>query len=94
MSILGSIFTWWNGATIGTHLGLRGKTRMGSDALGNVYWQGGKDTAGNPRRWVIYNGPNDASRPNGMAGCTTRWTICQTNRCRRQGAGKRKRSPT
>jgi len=62
MSILGSIFTWWNGATIGTHLGLRGKTKVGTDALGNVYWQGGKDTAGNPRRWVIYNGANDASR--------------------------------
>ena len=62
MSILGSIFTWWNGATIGTHLGLRGKAKVGTDALGNVYWQGGKDTAGNPRRWVIYDGPNDASR--------------------------------
>lgn len=62
MSILGSIFTWWNGATIGTHLGLRGKSKMGTDALGNVYWQGGKDTAGNPRRWVIYSGANDASR--------------------------------
>ncbi|RHW17386.1 NADH:ubiquinone oxidoreductase subunit NDUFA12 [Sphingomonas gilva] len=62
MSILGSIFTWWNGATWGTHLGLRGKTKMGTDSLGNVYWQGGKDTAGNPRRWVIYNGANDASR--------------------------------
>ncbi|WP_033921529.1 NADH:ubiquinone oxidoreductase subunit NDUFA12 [Sphingomonas sp. 37zxx] len=62
MGILGSIFTWWNGATIGTMLALRGKQRMGSDSLGNVYWMGGKDTAGRPRRWVIYNGPNDASR--------------------------------
>jgi NADH:ubiquinone oxidoreductase subunit len=55
-------FTWWNGATIGTAFGLRGKTRVGEDALGNVYYQGGKDTAGNPRRWVIYNGANDTSR--------------------------------
>jgi NADH:ubiquinone oxidoreductase subunit len=55
-------FTWWNGATIGTWFGLRGKTRVGEDALGNVYWEGGRDTAGNPRRWVIYNGSNDASR--------------------------------
>lgn len=55
-------FTWWNGATWGTMIGLRGKTRVGEDALGNVYWQGGRDTAGRPRRWVIYSGSNDASR--------------------------------
>lgn len=55
-------FTWWTGASWGTMLGLRGKTRVGEDALGNVYWQGGRDTAGNPRRWVIYSGINDASR--------------------------------
>ena len=42
--------------------GLRGKTRVGEDALGNVYYQVGSDTAGNPRRWVIYNGSNDSSR--------------------------------
>lgn len=57
-----NIFTWWNGATVGTLAGLRGKTKVGTDADGNVYWQGGKDTAGNPRRWVIYKGSNDASR--------------------------------
>ncbi|TKD49918.1 NADH:ubiquinone oxidoreductase subunit NDUFA12 [Sphingomonas baiyangensis] len=62
MGILGSIFTWWNGATLGTTLALRGKSRVGTDALGNVYWQGGRDTAGRPRRWVIYSGSNDASR--------------------------------
>lgn len=55
-------FTWWNGATIGTWFGLRGMSRIGEDGLGNVYYQGGKDGAGNPRRWVIYNGSNDASR--------------------------------
>lgn len=55
-------FTWWNGASIGTWIGLRGKTRVGEDALGNVYWKGGRDTNGNPRRWVIYEGANDASR--------------------------------
>lgn len=54
-------FTWWSGASWGTMIGLRGKTRVGEDALGNVYWQGGSDTAGNPRRWVIYAGANDAS---------------------------------
>lgn len=55
-------FTWWNGATLGTWLGLRGKVRVGEDALGNVYYRGGRDTHGDPRRWVIYAGSNDASR--------------------------------
>lgn len=62
MGILGTIFTWWNGASLGTRIGLRGKSRVGSDHLGNIYWMGGKDMAGRPRRWVIYNGSNDASR--------------------------------
>lgn len=43
-------------------LGLRGKTRVGEDHLGNVYYEGGRDTAGNPRRWVIYVGSNEATR--------------------------------
>ncbi|WP_375394952.1 NADH:ubiquinone oxidoreductase subunit NDUFA12 [uncultured Sphingomonas sp.] len=55
--------TWWTGATWGTWFyGLRDKVRVGGDSLGNVYYEGGRDTAGNPRRWVIYNGSNDASR--------------------------------
>ncbi len=62
MGINRNPFTWWTGASWGTWFGLRGKTRVGEDALGNVYWRGGKDTVGNPRRWVIYNGANDASR--------------------------------
>jgi NADH:ubiquinone oxidoreductase subunit len=56
-------FTWWTGASWGTVLyGLIGKTRVGEDNLGNVYWQGGKDPYGRPRRWVIYSGANDTSR--------------------------------
>jgi len=56
-------FTWWNGASWGTWLyGLRGMSRMGEDSLGNIYYEGRRDTNGRPRRWVIYNGPNDASR--------------------------------
>ena len=56
-------FTWWNGASWGTILyGLRGKAQVGTDELGNTYWQGGQDTAGRVRRWVIYAGANDASR--------------------------------
>ena len=56
-------FTWWNGASWGTWLyGLRGMRQMGEDSLGNIYYEGRQDTNGRPRRWVIYNGPNDASR--------------------------------
>lgn len=62
MGILANVFTWWNGATFGTWLGLRGKTQVGTDDLGNAYYEGGRDTAGNPRRWVIYAGSNDSSR--------------------------------
>ncbi|AJP72070.1 NADH:ubiquinone oxidoreductase subunit NDUFA12 [Sphingomonas hengshuiensis] len=56
------IFTWWNGSTFGTWLGRRGKTRVGEDALGNLYFEGGTDPNGIPRRWVLYNGATDASR--------------------------------
>ncbi len=62
MGINRNPFTWWNGASIGTILGLRGKVKVGEDHLGNVYYEGGKDVHGLPRRWVIYNGPNDTSR--------------------------------
>lgn len=62
MSLNRNPFTWWNGATLGTWFGLRGKTKVGEDSLGNVYWAGGKDPNGITRRWVIYSGSNDASR--------------------------------
>ena len=63
MGINRNPFTWWNGASWGTWFyGLRGMKQMGEDSLGNVYFEGHKDTYGNPRRWVIYNGSNDASR--------------------------------
>jgi NADH:ubiquinone oxidoreductase subunit len=60
MGLLGSIFTWWNGATLGTALftRLRG-SQVGEDGLGNLYFVHGKNAA---RRWVIYKGSNDASR--------------------------------
>lgn len=61
--MLKKIFTWWDGATIGTLLfSKRNGSRMGEDALGNVYFEGGRTTDDRPRRWVIYSGPNDASR--------------------------------
>jgi NADH:ubiquinone oxidoreductase subunit len=60
MGILGSIFTWWNGATIGTSLFTRLKgTQVGKDDLGNLYFTTSKASG---RRWVIYHGSNDASR--------------------------------
>tara|TARA_R110001599_G_scaffold223889_5_gene423069 strand:+ start:11858 stop:12265 length:408 start_codon:yes stop_codon:yes gene_type:complete len=65
MNILANIFTWWNGATIGTALfSARNGQRVGEDVFGNVYFQSKKESSGHParRRWVIYNGANDASR--------------------------------
>ena len=56
------LITWWNSTTLGTWLGLRGKRKVGEDELGNVYYEGGRDTYGLPRRWVIYAGSNDPSR--------------------------------
>jgi NADH:ubiquinone oxidoreductase subunit len=59
MGLLKQIFTWWDGATIGTALHVRRFGRkVGTDAHGNVYY--GSKTGG--RRWVMYNGPNDPSR--------------------------------
>lgn len=36
--------------------------QSGRGSSGNVYYQGGVDPNGLTRRWVIYNGANDASR--------------------------------
>ncbi len=62
MSVLGKIFTWWDGATIGTLIGMRGTSIIGQDELGNVYREGGLLPDGRRRRYVIYAGANDASR--------------------------------
>ncbi len=64
MGIMGKIFTWWNGATIGTALGIRRHgEQVGTDAQGNRYFRLKKpDARGRERRWVIYEGANDASR--------------------------------
>ena len=59
MGFFKRIFTWWDGATLGTSLHVwRYGSKVGSDPLGNVYYQAKKGG----RRWVIYDGPNDASR--------------------------------
>lgn len=63
MGILGKIFTWWDGATVGTSLftALKGE-HVGTDGQGNKYYRS-KPRKGQPeRRWVIYEGANDASR--------------------------------
>ena len=69
MGILGKIFTWWNGATIGTlfNSAMTGE-QVGTDGQGNRYFRSKKKRAadqpfaGTERRWVIYEGANDASR--------------------------------
>jgi len=64
MGILAKIFTWWDGATIGTMLNsaLTGE-QVGTDGQGNRYYRAAKRLPdGRERRWVIYNGANDASR--------------------------------
>lgn len=59
MGLFKNLFTWWEGATLGTALySWRHGEKVGTDSAGNVYY---RSNDGN-RRWVIYNGPNDASR--------------------------------
>ena len=59
MSVLGKIFTWWNGETIGTAFARwRSFERVGADAAGNGYY---RDKRRHNRRWVQYAGANDAS---------------------------------
>lgn len=59
MGIFKNMFTWWEGAGLTTMWDTRRNgSHIGTDHHGNAYYQS-KD--GN-RRWVIYNGPNDASR--------------------------------
>lgn len=64
MKFLAKIFTWWNGATIGTLLhSWRHGEHVGTDAQGNRYYRSRrKSSDGRERRWVIYDGSNDASR--------------------------------
>ena len=66
---LGKIFTWWNGATVGTMItSAWSGVQVGTDFQGNRYYRSrrriaaGQPRAGHERRWVIYNGANDASR--------------------------------
>ncbi len=62
LNFLKQFFTWWNGQTLGTrfHTWRKGE-RVGEDEAGNVYYQGGTDSEGRTRRWVIFNGYAEAS---------------------------------
>ena len=59
---LQQFFTWWNGQTLGTrfHTWRHGK-KVGQDETGNVYYEGGVDSEGRTRRWVIYRNYSEAS---------------------------------
>lgn len=65
MGILKSIFTWWDGPTIGTRIFTRmNGEEVGRDGAGNVYFRSkdNKKPGRRERRWVIYQGDNEASR--------------------------------
>lgn len=63
--VLDKIFTWWNGATIGTLFTIAKRADLvGTDELGNRYYQSRdhKSYDGRRRRWVVYNGYAEASK--------------------------------
>ena len=67
INLLKSIFTWWNGATLGVRftIGKHGRF-IGEDDLGNRYYEDRDDSrsydVGRKRRWVIYRGYAEASK--------------------------------
>lgn len=59
MGMFKNLFTWWEGAGVGTSIFTwRHGTKVGTDSLGNSYYSAKNDA----KRWVIYEGSNDASR--------------------------------
>ena len=67
MSLLKTIFTWWNGATTGIYFTVSRRGRLvGQDELGNRYYEALDDRdsydRGRKRRWVVYKGYADASK--------------------------------
>ncbi len=64
---LQSMFTWWNGATIGIRFTVGRRARfVGQDDAGNRYFEARDDKdsfdKGLKRRWVIYEGYAEASK--------------------------------
>lgn len=66
MGLLRSIFTWWNGATIGATFQIKkGGRLVGEDEFGNRYYETVDprwNYDGHNRRFVIYKGYADASK--------------------------------
>lgn len=65
MRFLKLLFIWWHSATLGTLLFTWSRGRLvGTDPQGNRYYEEKKPGKGadHKRRWVIYNGPVEASR--------------------------------
>ncbi len=65
-NILKTMFTWWNGATVGIlfTIAKRG-VFVGADEFGNRYYEArdARDSYdGRKRRWVVYNGYAEASK--------------------------------
>ena len=64
--MLSKLFTWWNGATLGTlwNVGVNGRL-VGKDEDGNRYYEAKTNKNsydGRKRRWVIFNGYAEASK--------------------------------
>ena len=66
MSVLKTLFTWWNGATTGIHFTIaRRGVFVGQDDYGNRYYEAkdNRDSYGpHKRRWVTFRGYADASK--------------------------------
>ena len=62
--MLKSIFTWWNGATIGARFDIgRRAGYVGTDTTGNKYYEERRPSLeGRKRRYVIYNGYAEPSK--------------------------------
>ncbi len=64
LSLIRWLFTWWNGATMGTHWTVwRSASHVGTDDMGNKYFEETKARGGySKRRWVIYDGLAEGSK--------------------------------
>jgi len=64
--VFSKIFTWWNGATLGTLFTVkRLGVLIGQDEFGNRYFEAKTNRNsydGRKRRWVLFNGYADASK--------------------------------
>ncbi len=68
MSIVSELFCWWHGNTWGTRWTLMGTRAVGTDEMGNRYFEArptrrtkSSTPAGKPRRYVIYKSMSESS---------------------------------